>query len=113
MSPGLRRRFRRLCLEALCRNQVVEFGDVNLPGRELPLGPDGAMVDVSTLFQEDQALVRLIRHPPVQLLLVAAGLARNLARPGPRELLARHLPRNLVVETGRLIADAPATIWKP
>ena len=65
---------------------------------------------LSGSLEGDRALVRLLRHPPVQLLMAAGWLAENLIRRGTRDVLAGQLPRALVHETGRLIAGSAEAI---
>ena len=61
---------------------------------------------LSGSLEGDRALVRLLRHPPVQLLVAAGWMAEYLIQRGTHEVLADQLPRGLVQETGRLIAGS-------
>ena len=65
---------------------------------------------LSGSLEADRALVRLLRHPPVQILMAAGWLAEYLIRVGTRDVLAGQLPRALVHETGRLIARSEVAI---
>ena len=101
-NDALRYRVGVLCLNAIRKHQVVEFGEV------LATEPEEGMSTrwLSGSLEGDRALVRLLRHPPVQLLMAADWMAEYLIQPGTRELLADQLPRGLVQETGRLIAGS-------
>jgi uncharacterized protein YjbI with pentapeptide repeats len=96
----LRRLVGALCVNAIRKQQAVEFGEV------LATRPEEGMSTrwLSGSLEGDRALVRLLRHPPVQLLMAAGWMADDLIRRGPRDVLAGWLPRALVQETGRLIA---------
>ena len=98
----LRHRVGALCLNAIRKQQVVEFSEV------LATEPEKGMSTrwLSGSLEGDRALVRLLRHPPVQLLMAAGWIAKNLRHAGAREVLAGQLPRALVQETGRLIAGS-------
>jgi uncharacterized protein YjbI with pentapeptide repeats len=105
MSNGaLRHRVGALCLNAIRKHQVVEFSEV------LATEPEKGMSTrwLSGSLEGDQALVRLLRHPPVQLLIAARWMAENLIHRGTSDVLDGQLPRALVHETGRLIAGAAA-----
>jgi uncharacterized protein YjbI with pentapeptide repeats len=82
-DPELRRRVQRSCLDAVRGGFEVFAGD------------------------EAIAVQNLIRHAPAELLLAADWLADALVRQYPPVSLARVLPRELVEETGRVIAGRP------
>jgi uncharacterized protein YjbI with pentapeptide repeats len=78
-----------LCLEAVRRGRVL--GPAELPG-------------------EVDDLVRLVRHPTLQLLMAADRLAADVASGRHGKALAHALPPGLVSECGRVMADSPAAI---
>jgi uncharacterized protein YjbI with pentapeptide repeats len=107
MSNGvLRHRVGALCLNAIRKRQMVEFGQVL--ATELVEGMSTRWL--SGFLEGDRALVRLLRHPPVQLLMAAGWMADDLIRRGRRDVLASRLPRALVHETGRLIARSAEAV---
>jgi uncharacterized protein YjbI with pentapeptide repeats len=102
-NDALRFRVGSLCLTAICANRVAEFGEVQAAESEESIGTSW----LSGSLEGDKALVRLLRHPPVQLLLAAEWLTVDLADGWTRDLLTNPLPRSLVDEAGRLIARSP------
>ena len=102
----LRHHIGALCLNAIRKREMVVFGDVR--GIEPEERISARWLGGS--LEGDRALVRLLRHPPVQILMAAGWLAENLIRRGTRDVLAGQLPRALVHETGRLIAGSASAI---
>jgi uncharacterized protein YjbI with pentapeptide repeats len=109
-DPALRRHVGHLCLNAVGKSQVVIFGEVEALTREPEAGAEAEFVELHRALEEDRALVRLLRHPPVQLLLAAEWLTENLVHRETRDVLASQLPRGLVFETGRLLAGSPEAL---
>jgi uncharacterized protein YjbI with pentapeptide repeats/energy-coupling factor transporter ATP-binding protein EcfA2 len=101
-NSTLRFRVGVLCLNAIRKHQLVEFDEV------LATEPEEGMSArwLSGSLEGDRAFVRLLRHPPVQLLIAAGWMAEYLIQRGTHELLAEQLPRGLVQEIGRLIAGS-------
>jgi uncharacterized protein YjbI with pentapeptide repeats len=60
----------------------------------------------------DEALFRLIRHRPVQLLLAANWLARSIKHRAESEALAVTLPQDLVLETASQIAQDASAVHR-
>jgi uncharacterized protein YjbI with pentapeptide repeats len=104
---ALRHRVGALCLTGICENRVAELGEVW--AAEQP----EAGIETNRLngtLEEDKVLMRLLRHPPVQLLLAAESLTMDLIVGRTRDFLAHPLPRGLVYEAGRLMARSPRAI---
>jgi len=69
--------------------------------------PDMSLVDAVTAIARPgfaDSLIRVLRHPPMQLLLASERIAADLHGEADCDYLAKRLPRDLVEATGRLIA---------
>jgi uncharacterized protein YjbI with pentapeptide repeats len=95
-APSLRREVEDLCLRM--------YRDVRTIEPVLAEDPD---LREKLWADEHSALLRLLRHPPAQLLLAARRIADVLVQGAPRNLLPIHLPADLLEEAGRTLGGLP------